>query len=76
MFLHARHKTAMPRYRIDITFAESDRLAMHEVDYDDDQAAIQGGHAINGFPTIGAGFRVWRDDELVYWHANGPHALN
>ena len=62
----------MLRYRIDFLHTNGDVFAMHEIDYADDRAAIAGAHLINGFPTIGAAFKVWREDCLVYHHCNEP----
>jgi hypothetical protein len=66
----------MLQYRIDFLGDTGDVLAMHEIDYSDDRAAIASAHLINGFPSIGAGFKVWRGDRLVYHHNNGPEFSN
>jgi hypothetical protein len=63
----------MPRYRFDFYHAKHDRLATHEIDYADDEAAIAGGHLINGSPTIGCCFEMWRDGQLIHRHHNAPH---
>ena len=47
-------------------------MAMHEIDYANDRAAIVGTHLINGSQTIGVAFKVWREDRPVYHHRNGP----
>ena len=62
----------MPRYRIDFLHANGDVFAMHEIAYPDDRAAIADAHRIDGFPAIGAAFKVWREDRLVYHHCNEP----
>jgi hypothetical protein len=60
----------MTCYRIDF-FGEDDEIfAMHELDYESDRRAIAGAYEINGDPTIGHGFRVWRDGVLVHSHCN------
>jgi hypothetical protein len=62
----------MLRYRIEF-FDETGRIfAMHEIDYSDDQAAIAGGHEINGSPSIATCFEIWQDRRLVLRHANEP----
>lgn len=66
----------MQRYRIEFLNAASDVFAMHELYYTDDQAAIAGGHRINGSPPVGASFNVWRDDCLVHHHSNKPEISN
>jgi hypothetical protein len=66
----------MPRYRFDFLQSEDVRMAVHEIDYEDDLAAIRGGHIINGAPPIGAGFQIWQEERLVYWHRNEPTILN
>ena len=60
----------MSRYRFDFLRSEGDVFATHEIDYDSDEAAIVGGHSINGSPPIGCCFQVWRDDQVVHWHYN------
>lgn len=67
-----RSDEKMPLYRFDFYRGEGDLLATHEIDYENDQAAIEGGHLINGFPSIGCGSRVWRDGQLTHWHHNAP----
>jgi hypothetical protein len=62
----------MPRYRFDFLLPTGDLLATHEIDYANDQAAVAGGHLINGCPTIGHCFQVWRDSALIHWHYNVP----
>jgi hypothetical protein len=66
----------MPRYRFDFLAASGATFAMHEIDYADDQAAIVAGHEINGSPSIGACFKIWRDDRLIYHHRNEPPILD
>lgn len=62
----------MYSYRIDFFCAKGDRFATHAIECDGDRAAIVSGHSINGFPTIGAGFHIWREDQLIYRHTNEP----
>lgn len=71
-FLRGRYKTLMTPYRIEFLHANGDVFAMHEIGYADDQAAIMGAHEINGSPTIGACFKVWREDHLICHHHNEP----
>ena len=60
----------MARYRFDFLGADGEVFATHEIDYANDEAAITGGHLINGHPPIGRGFQVWRDGESIYSHDN------
>jgi hypothetical protein len=60
----------MPRYRIEFLHTGGEVFATHDIDYDDDGAAIAGGRAINGDPPIGHCFKVWQDGRLVGHHSN------
>lgn len=62
----------MLRYRIDFLGDTGDVFATHELNYADDQAAISGGHKINGSFTIGTCFKIWRNGELIHSHVNAP----
>lgn len=61
----------MPQYRFDFLGADGEVFATHEIDYDTDEAAIAGGHLINGDPPIGCCYQVWRGGQLIDWHRNG-----
>jgi hypothetical protein len=64
-------------YRFDLLGADGKVFATHEIDYPNDEAAIVGGHLINGDPPIGRGFQIWRDGVLIYFYDNpdsGPEA--
>jgi hypothetical protein len=60
----------MPQYRFDFLRSAGDVFATHEIDYDSDEAAIAAGHAINGSPSIGSCFQVWRGGDIIHWHYN------
>lgn len=60
----------MRLYRVDFFDLNDAAFATHEIAYCCDKAAIRGGHAINGSPTIGAGFRIWRDGHVVFEQHN------
>jgi hypothetical protein len=66
----------MSCYRIDFLHESGQVFATHEIDYADDWAAIASAHLINGFPSIGAGFQVWRGDRLIYHHHNELRRLS
>jgi hypothetical protein len=64
-------------YRFDFLGADGEVFATHEIDYANDEAAIAGGHLINGDPPIGRSFQIWRDGVLIYLYDNpdsGPEA--
>lgn len=62
----------MPLYRFEFLHTDGETFATHEIGYDNDAAAIAGGHLINGDPPIGCCFQIWRDGELIYSHSNSP----
>jgi hypothetical protein len=64
------HKLIMVQYRFDFLDSDGVVFATHEIAHCCDGAAIRAGHSINGFPRIGAGFRIWRGSHLVFWQLN------
>jgi len=60
----------MVQYRFDFLDSDGVVFATHEIAHCCDRAAIHAGQSINGFPTIGAGFRIWRGGHLVFWQHN------
>jgi len=64
----------MSRYRIEFLRSDGQIFAAHDIEYDDDSAAISGGQAINGDPPIGHCFKVWQDGRLVRHHSNAGRA--
>lgn len=49
-------------------------FAAHHVENGDDKAAIESAHRLNVLPNLGAGFEVWKDDQLVHRHDNRERA--
>ena len=44
--------------------------ALHNIEHDDDEAAIEAAHRLNVLPGVTGGFEVWQDDRLVRRHSN------
>lgn len=40
-----------------------------EIDYENDEEAIQAAHGMNA-RSVGAGFEVWQEDRLTHQHRN------
>jgi hypothetical protein len=64
----------VPRYRFDFLRSEGNVFGTHEIDYDSDADAIAAGHKMNGSPSIGRSFQIWRDRDLIRWHHNVPQS--
>ena len=60
----------MARYRVRFLDHGENVYATHELDHDDDEAAIAAAHRLNVLPHLGVGFEVWHDERLVHRHRN------
>lgn len=60
----------MASYRVlFLDYGENVR-ALHDLNQDDDEAAVAAAHRLNVLPHMSAGFEVWQDDRLVRRHLN------
>ena len=60
----------MALYRVHF-FDHGDNIRVtHDIDHDDDDAAIAAAHQLNVLPHMSAAFEVWQDGRLVYRHTN------
>jgi hypothetical protein len=60
----------MAWYRVHFYDHGENVRASHDIEHDDDAAAIAGAHRLNVLPHMGKGFEVWEDDRLVHRHDN------
>lgn len=60
----------MARYRVHF-FDHGDNIrSTHDIEGDDDEAAIAAAYRLNVLPQMTAAFEIWQGDRLVYRHAN------
>lgn len=60
----------MALYRVHFYDHGDNIRASHDIDRDDDKAAIGAAHELNALPRLIAGFEVWEADRLVHRHNN------
>ena len=52
----------MALYRVDFLDHGENVYATHQIEHDEDAAAIAAAHRMNVLPNLGAGFEVWDDE--------------
>jgi hypothetical protein len=60
----------MALYRVHFLDFGGNVRATHQIEHDNDEAAIQAAHRMNVLPQINGSFEVWQDDRLVHRHQN------
>ena len=60
----------MAVYRVHFYDHGDDIRVSHDIERDDDEAAIAAAYELNVLPHMSAGFEVWEGDRLVHRHRN------
>ena len=60
----------MPLYRVHVIDHGDNIRATHDIDHEDDDAAIAAAHRLNVLPHMSLGFEVWIGERLVHQHRN------
>jgi len=63
-------KAQMALYRVNFLDFGENIFATHDVERDDDAAAIEAAHGLNVLRHMTVGFEVWDADRLVHKHQN------